>query len=95
VFAGDAVTLSVVRVVGPDQLAVYTGNAVGQPNVLADSGDGTPDAIALSVGDHLHANWAFDRAGTYTVKVRATATLATSGQRVSSETVNLRFVVKS
>ncbi|MGI5149643.1 choice-of-anchor M domain-containing protein [Plantactinospora sp. CA-294935] len=94
VFSGDAVTLSVVRVVGPGQLAVYTENAVGQPNVLVDSGDGTPDAIGLSVADHLHANWAFDQPGTYTVKVKATATLAASGQRVSSETVNLRFVVK-
>ncbi|MFC6017733.1 choice-of-anchor M domain-containing protein [Plantactinospora solaniradicis] len=95
VFSGDAVTLSVVRVVGPGQLAVYTENAVGQPNLLIDSGDGTPDTIGLNVGGHLHANWAFDQAGTYTVKVKAIATLAASGQRVSSETVNLRFVVKS
>ncbi|GAA3781863.1 hypothetical protein GCM10022225_82840 [Plantactinospora mayteni] len=94
VFSGDTVTLTLVRVVGPGQLAVFTEDAVGQPNVLVDSGDGTPDAIGLSVGDHLHANWAFDQPGTYTVKVKATARLVASGQRISSETVNLRFAVK-
>ncbi|MEU7588159.1 choice-of-anchor M domain-containing protein [Micromonospora sp. NPDC049230] len=95
VFAGDALTLSVRSVDGPGQLAIYTENAVGQPTVLADSGDGLPDAITVTAGDHSHANWAFDKAGAYRVTVRATGTLAATGQRVTSEPATLRFTVKS
>ncbi|WP_244252260.1 choice-of-anchor M domain-containing protein [Micromonospora antibiotica] len=95
VFAGDALTLSVQSVSGPGQLAIYTENAVGQPTILADSGDGLPDAVTVTAGDHTHANWAFDRAGSYKVTVRATGTLVATGQRVSSEPTTLRFTVKS
>ncbi|MEU0077545.1 choice-of-anchor M domain-containing protein [Micromonospora tulbaghiae] len=95
VFTGDSLTLSVRAVSGPGQLAIYTENAVGQPNILADSGDGLPDALALTAGDHTHANWAFDAAGTYRVTVRATGTLAASGQKVTSAPATLRFTVKA
>ncbi|MEV1155149.1 choice-of-anchor M domain-containing protein [Micromonospora chokoriensis] len=95
VFAGDALTLSVKSVSGPGQLAIYTENAVGQPTILADSGDGLPDALTVTAGDHTHANWAFDQAGSYKVTVRATGTLAATGQRVTSEPATLRFTVKS
>lgn len=30
---------------------------------------GLPDAKPLATGSHVHANWAFGSAGTYTVKV--------------------------
>jgi surface-anchored protein len=93
-FAGDQVTLNVQAVHGPGQLAIYTENAVGQPVVLADSGDGLPDALTLTVGDHTHANWAFDKAGTYCVTVRATGTLA-DGQQVISDPATLRVVVEA
>ncbi|SCF04707.1 surface-anchored protein [Micromonospora haikouensis] len=95
IFTTDALTLDVQSVSGPGQLAIYTENAVGQPTVLADSGDGLPDAIALTAGDHLHANWAFDRAGTYCITVRATGTLAATGQQVTSEPTTLHFVVRA
>ncbi|MEV4765883.1 choice-of-anchor M domain-containing protein [Micromonospora chokoriensis] len=95
VFAGDALTLSVKSVIGPGQLAIYTENAVGQPTILADSGDGLPDAITVTAGDHTHANWVFDQAGSYKVTVRATGILAATGQRVTSEPTTLRFTVKS
>ncbi|MDG9675930.1 choice-of-anchor M domain-containing protein [Micromonospora sp. DH14] len=95
VFAGDALTLAVQSVTGPGQLAIYTENAVGQPTILADSGDGLPDAITVTVGDHMHANWAFDKAGTYCVTVRATGVLAATGQQVTSEPATLRFTVKA
>ncbi|MCG5440968.1 choice-of-anchor M domain-containing protein [Micromonospora foliorum] len=95
VFAGDAVTLSVQSVAGPGQLAIYTENAVGQPTVLVDSGDGLPDTITLTAGGHTHANWAFDKAGTYCVTVRAAGTLAATGQQVTSDPATLRFTVKA
>ncbi|WP_433125298.1 choice-of-anchor M domain-containing protein [Micromonospora sp. CA-240977] len=95
VFAGDALTLSVQSVTGPGQLAIYTEDAVGQPTILADSGDGLPDDITVTAGDHTHANWAFDKAGTYCVTVRATGTLAATGQQVTSVPATLRFAVKA
>ncbi|MFG1885818.1 choice-of-anchor M domain-containing protein [Micromonospora sp. NPDC049102] len=95
VFAGDALTLSAQSVTGPGQLAIYTENAVGQPTILADSGDGLPDAITVAAGDHTHANWAFDKAGTYYVTVRATGTLVATGQQVTSAPATLRFTVKA
>ncbi|ADL47572.1 choice-of-anchor M domain-containing protein [Micromonospora aurantiaca (nom. illeg.)] len=94
-FTADALTLGVQSVSGPGQLAIYTENAVGQPTVLADSGDGLPDTIALTAGDHLHANWAFDRAGTYCITFRATGTLAATGQQVTSEPATLHVVVRA
>ncbi|RKN47566.1 choice-of-anchor M domain-containing protein [Micromonospora endolithica] len=93
-FTADTLNLSLRSISGPGQLAIYTENAVGQPTVLADSGDGLPDTIALAAGDHLHANWAFDSAGTYRVTFRATGTLAANGQKVTSEPATLRVVVK-
>lgn len=93
-FTDDELTLAMQSVSGPGELALYVENAVGQPNVLVDSGDGLPDTIALNAGDHQHYNWAFDRAGTYCVTFSATGTLADTGEQVSSEAVTLRVVVQ-
>ncbi|MER7890117.1 choice-of-anchor M domain-containing protein [Micromonospora sp. NPDC094482] len=95
VFVGDALALTVQSVTGPGQLAIYTENAVGQPTILADSGDGLPDAIALTAGDHRHANWAFDRSGAYCVTLRATGTVAATGQTITSAPATLHFTVKA
>ncbi len=94
VFVDDSVTLTAQQVTGPGRVALYTENAVGAPTVLADSGDGLPDALPLTTGGHLHANWAFQKAGVYCIKVTATATLAATGETVSSELVSYKFVVQ-
>ncbi len=88
VFAG------IERVRGPGSLAVFTQDAVGAPDVLTDSGDGLPDAIGLATGGHVHANWAFDKAGTYQVKVRATATLAATGRTITSDPATYTFTAQ-
>lgn len=94
VFAGDKVTLQVEKVVGAGRVAVFTEDAVGNPNVLVDSGDGLPDAITLTASNHQHASWAFQKAGVYCVTIRATATLADSGETVTSEPAVYKFVVQ-
>jgi surface-anchored protein len=94
VFAADTVTLKVEKITGSGRVAVFTENAVGTPNVLVNSGDGLPDALTLATGTHLHASWAFQKAGVYLIKVRATATLAATGQTVTSEPAVYRFVVQ-
>ncbi|MFU8849510.1 choice-of-anchor M domain-containing protein [Micromonospora sp. SL1-18] len=94
-FGGDSVQIRVTRVIGPDGFSLFTTDPVGAPNVLVDSEDGLPDAITRPVGSHLHANWAFEKAGTYHIKVEATGILSTTGKRVTSEPAWLTFQVQS
>ncbi|MCO8277791.1 choice-of-anchor M domain-containing protein [Actinoplanes sp. TRM 88003] len=94
VFAGDTVTVKVEKVIGPGRFAVFTEDAVGTPQILVNSGDGLPDALTLAAGTHQHASWAFQKAGVYLIKVRATAKLAGTGTTVTSEPVVYKFVVQ-
>jgi surface-anchored protein len=94
VFAGDTVNLDVVRVYGPADLSVFTTDPAGTPNVLADSGDGLPDRLALVAGSHAHVTWAFEAAGTYAVVVRASGTLSSTGEMVTSGLATYRFKVQ-
>jgi surface-anchored protein len=94
VFAADTVTLQVEKVTGSGRVAIFTENAVGAPNVLVNSGDGLPDALPLATAAHQHASWAFQKAGVYLIKVRATAELAATGQSVTSEPAVYKFVVQ-
>ncbi|NEA31986.1 choice-of-anchor M domain-containing protein [Streptomyces sp. SID13031] len=84
VFKDDALKVDVIGVTGPADLSVFTTDAFGAPTVLVDSGNGLPDRINTSAGGHLHANWAFEAAGTYKVKVRVCGTLAATNQTVSA-----------
>ncbi|MEU5726212.1 MULTISPECIES: choice-of-anchor M domain-containing protein [unclassified Micromonospora] len=94
VFASDSIQIRVTRVIGPDGFSLFTTDPVGAPNVLVDSEDGLPDAITRPVGSHLHANWAFEKAGTYRIKVEATGILAATGKRVTSAAAWLTFQVQ-
>lgn len=94
VFADDEVTVNVDRVIGSGRVAIFTEDALGNPDVLVNSGDRLPDALTLEAGQHRHASWAFQRAGVYSIKVSATATLADTGATVTSEPVTYRFVVQ-
>lgn len=92
VFAGDTVTLTVRRVRGPGALSVFASDPFGAPTVLANSGDGSPDALSLATGGHQHASWAFTRTGLYRVTFQAAATLA-DGTRVVSDPAVYTFLV--
>lgn len=67
------VRLAVTDVRGPGEFALYLTDALGRPDVYADSGDGLgPDDVAvLPPNAHTHLNWAFDTPGTYTVTFSA------------------------
>jgi len=96
VFEGDTVDLTVQQLISAPssaKMAIYTEDLFGQPTVLANSRDGLPDVVDLSVGEHLHVNWAFSKAGVYLLKVKASATLAGTTTVVESDSVYLRFVV--
>jgi surface-anchored protein len=94
VFTADSIRIRVTRVLGPDGFSLFTTDPTGAPNVLVDSENGLPDAITLPVGTHAHANWAFEKAGRYRIKVEVTATLAGTGASVTSDPVWLTFQVQ-
>ncbi|MDP9792675.1 surface-anchored protein [Catenuloplanes nepalensis] len=94
VFTGDTVRINLTGVQGPGDIAIFTQDAVGAPTVLADDTDGLPDTLSIGVGDHEHVNWAFDRAGTYRFTVTASATLAATGETVTSEPAVYTFRVQ-
>ncbi|MEU6441642.1 choice-of-anchor M domain-containing protein [Streptomyces sp. NPDC047046] len=95
VLRDDEVDVSFQSVKGPGRLAVWTDDVFGEPEtVLVNSGDGLPDTVRLTAGDHTHANWGFTRPGSYTVKVKAAGHLAADGAPVSSRTVTYTFEVR-
>lgn len=95
VFRGDALGVRLVRVVGPGDVALYTTDSVGAPQIMFDSGDGLPDRIEVPVGTHLHENWAFEQPGRYRLVFEVSGRLAAGGARVSSGRVDLAFEVRS
>lgn len=93
-FVGDSVRLTATAFSGPDGLSVFTSGPNGEPVLIGDSEDRRPDVVDLPAGDHQHANWAFEKAGTYRVTVVASATRL-DGVRVKSTPAVLTFKVQS
>lgn len=93
-FSGDMLRLRLVRVSGPGDVAVFTSDPFGAPQVVFDSGDGLPDRTNLPVGTHLHQNWAFEQPGSYLLTFEASGQPAAGGSRVSSGRVTLAFEVR-
>lgn len=94
VFVNDTVTVRFKAVLGPDGVSLFTTGAGGEPNILVDSEDGLPDNVVQPVGTHAHQNWAFEAPGIYFIIVDATATLAATGQQLTSAPAVLTFVVQ-
>lgn len=95
VFEGDSLRLRLVSVVGPGDVALFTTDSFGAPQVMFDSGDGLPDRAQLAVGTHSHVSWAFDRPGHYELVFEVSGRLADgSGGRVSSGRVTLAYEVQ-
>ncbi|GAA1669232.1 hypothetical protein GCM10009745_09630 [Kribbella yunnanensis] len=95
VFTNDALKVTLVSVYGPADFSIFTTDAFGTPTRLADSGNGLPDTISTTAGGHLHANWAFEAAGTYKLKFKVSGTLAATGQKVTSAIATYTFKVQA
>ncbi len=89
---GNTVSWRIQSVTGPGGFHVYTTNGFGVPSVLFTTNTPFPQSTTLTVPSHAHHNWAFGAAGTYTVVMRADATLA-NGTPVSSGPVTYTFRV--
>jgi len=88
--ATGAVGWSLDAVEGPGTVALYQQNALGDPAVLFDSGDGLPDAHQLALGAHAHGSWAFSQPGRYRLTTTHRATIDGAPQ---SDTRTLEVVV--
>jgi surface-anchored protein len=95
VFVDDSVRITVRRVYGPDDFSVFQVDSLGAASVLVDSGNGVPDSFTTPVGTHEHANWGFEKPGTYQLQVSASGVLASTGRRVTSDVEPYTFVVRS
>ncbi|GIJ49248.1 hypothetical protein Val02_61340 [Virgisporangium aliadipatigenens] len=93
VFVDDSVALRFRQVRGPDGFSLFATDPVGAPVVAVDSEDGLPDVVTLPVATHGHYNWAFERPGTYRIKVDVQGRLAATGATVTSAAVWLTFEV--
>ncbi|GGK42164.1 hypothetical protein GCM10010124_38700 [Pilimelia terevasa] len=82
------VRLSVTKVTGPGRFAMYVTDALGQPTVYADSGNGldAADTASLPVGAHTHLNWAFTAKGRYDVELAAVLDTGGTQRRLGSGT---------
>lgn len=96
-FNGETVTLQLVSLEGPGQLALYETDAFGAPTLFWNSADGLDgtDSYPAAVGGHAHVNWAFTAPGFYRVGLKATGTLVAGNESVESEVVTFSFEIKS
>jgi len=70
------------RVSGPGRVAVFQTGSFGAADVLFDSKRSRPGSRTIPLGVHAHGNWAFARAGTYTLRFTIAAT-SRSGKNLS------------
>jgi surface-anchored protein len=92
VLQGNQVTWTVQSVTGPAGLHTFQNGAFGAPSIWFTTNNAFPQSRQLSVPSHVHFNWAFGATGTYTLVMRADATLA-NGTPVSSGPVTYTFQV--
>jgi len=93
VLVGDELTWSFDAIAGPGDLAVFTTDPFGVPDVLLNSADGLSDSVAVPAGAHQHANWAFSAPGRYVLEFRATGIRAADNVPIDSGPVYYHFVV--
>ncbi|WP_165984959.1 choice-of-anchor M domain-containing protein [Streptomyces sp. YIM 98790] len=94
VLQNDALTIELTSVSGPGNVSIYTNSFCPAFTRLVDSGNGisTADRFTLDSHEHLHANWAFTKAGAYTVGFTVRGTLA-NGTPLAPVTEEFTFSV--
>lgn len=92
VFVNDRLSVRLLDVQGPDGFSLYTLNAIGSPSVRFDSENGLPDSLTLGL-TRLHACWAFEATGNYTLTFEAIGTRASDGLLLISDPVEYHVVV--
>jgi len=91
--ADDTFSLHVLSVDGPGQLGVWRADSFGVPTFDFSSSSALPQALDIASDAHAHRNWSFTAPGEYTVEIEVSATLAASGEAVSSGVQRYTFRV--
>ncbi|RSM69654.1 hypothetical protein DMH04_45885 [Kibdelosporangium aridum] len=91
VFRNDQLTVRLLNVQGPNGFSMFT-TRLGSVSVHYDSEDGLPDSLTLGL-TRLHAAWAFEATGTYTLTFEVAGTRASDGALLFSNPVQYHFVV--
>lgn len=69
-----SVDIEITRVDGPGQVHVFSQDFLGNPQpLLSGGGTALPGVINVPAPAHVHAYWAFTKAGKYTMSVRVRA----------------------
>ncbi|TDD66522.1 hypothetical protein E1262_21830 [Jiangella aurantiaca] len=89
--SGDTVDMRLVDVAGPGTVEVFQTTGFGDVSRIFSSEESLP-ARQQSVGQHVHANWAFSAEGSYTLTFEVSGTLA-GGGAVTTGPVEYSFVV--
>ncbi|WP_158564032.1 TIGR03773 family transporter-associated surface protein [Jiangella anatolica] len=89
-FAGDAVDMRLVSAEGPGTVEVFQTTGFGDIARIFSSEESLP-ARHQSVGQHVHANWAFSAEGSYTLTFEVSGTAG--GEAVTTGPVEYTFVV--
>lgn len=85
-------TLTLRGVEGPGEVVMFLqSGTLGEPEVLWDSREPSPQDIWVEVNTHTHANWVFSEPGVYLVEVEISADLISGS--AESDTQVLRFAV--
>jgi surface-anchored protein len=92
--AGDSVQITVHDAEGRGDVALYTVDDLGNPNVLFDSDTGA-GSWEVAAGSHGHLNWGFSKSGLYKFTVEAEGVDADTGAAVSTGEVDYWFWVEA
>ncbi|MDA0173632.1 TIGR03773 family transporter-associated surface protein [Solirubrobacter taibaiensis] len=84
------VTWTLERASGPGRVAVFQTGSFGDADVLFDSGRSRPGSRTIALGTHAHGNWAFTRAGTYTMRLKMSATSRSGSSLSDTATLTVR-----
>jgi len=96
VFVGDQVKVALLGVAGPGNFYSYRVDGFGNPQILFNTADGisAADTVTVQAGGDAHLNWAFSKAGDYSVTVEVSGTMSADNTAVSSGPVTYHFVVE-
>jgi surface-anchored protein len=96
VFVNDQVKVTLTGVSGPGNFFSYRVDGFGNPQVLFNTADGitASDVATVTSGGDAHLNWAFTKAGDYSITVEVSGTLVAGNSAVSSGPVTYSFIVE-
>jgi surface-anchored protein len=94
-FQDEKIQIRLISVDGPGLFSVYEKDVFGTPIINMGTHDGLDenDVRELTVGDHYHLNWGFNRPGTYYLELQAIGVRASDQVELTSAVTTFSFEV--